>query len=98
MIDRAIIITQDGRIKLDIPEGNKEDGGSKKKQSSQLVGEEVIPEKEMKRREKENIVRALNQCEGKIYGDDGSAKLLGIKPTTLTTRIKAMGIKKSFLI
>jgi transcriptional regulator with GAF, ATPase, and Fis domain len=98
LIERAIIISQDGRIKLDIPEEDKEDGGSMKKQSLQLITEEVVSEKEMKRREKKNIVRALNQCEGKIYGDDGAANLLGIKPTTLTTRIKAMGIKKSFLI
>ena len=60
--------------------------------------EQVIPEKEMRRREKENILRALNQCGGKIYGKDGAANLLGIKPTTLTTRIKAMGIKKTFLL
>jgi transcriptional regulator with GAF, ATPase, and Fis domain len=98
LIERAIIISQDGRIKLDIPEANKEDGFANKKQSSEFVGEEVIPEKEMKRREKVNIVRALNQCGGKIYGDNGAANLLGVKPTTLTTRIKAMGLKKSYLI
>ncbi len=97
-IERAVIISQDGRIKLDIAEVSEEAGPGKKKTESKPVADEVVPEKEMKRREKENIVRALNKCGGKIYGEDGAAKLLGIKPTTLTTRIKAMGIKKSYLM
>jgi|TARA_B110000438_G_scaffold296709_2_gene341827 hypothetical protein len=39
----------------------------------------------------------LNQCEGKIHEDDGVAKLLGIKPSTLTTRIQAMGVKNKII-
>jgi hypothetical protein len=52
---------------LDISETNKEDEVTKKKQPSHLVGEEIASDKEIKSREKENIVRALNQCGGKIY-------------------------------
>lgn len=35
-----------------------------------------------------NIARALRQARGKIYGPDGAAELLGLKPTTLVSRIK----------
>ncbi|QPJ62297.1 MAG: AAA domain-containing protein [Candidatus Nitronauta litoralis] len=97
LIERAVIISQGGRIKLELPDVKTEQT-VKEKTTSQVDVTEVIPEKEMKRREKENIIHALNQCAGKIYGEDGAAKLLGIKPTTLTTRIKAMGIKKTFLV
>jgi transcriptional regulator with GAF, ATPase, and Fis domain len=45
---------------------------------------------ERKRREqdKKNIVLALQRCGGKIFGPDGAAELLGIKPTTLASRLK----------
>ena len=48
----------------------------------------------MKRRERDNIVAALERSKGRIYGQGGAAELLGIPPTTLSTRIKKFGIKK----
>jgi transcriptional regulator with GAF, ATPase, and Fis domain len=42
--------------------------------------------------ERDNIERALTQAGGKIYGRDGAAALLGLKPTTLAYRMKALGI------
>jgi transcriptional regulator with GAF, ATPase, and Fis domain len=41
-----------------------------------------------------NIEKALSRCKGKIYGPDGAAALLGLKPTTLATRIKKMNIQR----
>jgi len=35
----------------------------------------------MQRRERENILKAHGQSKGKIYGPDGAAAILGIKPT-----------------
>lgn len=96
LLERAVITSQGGKIKLELPETIIEDDFEKEDFTSSNASDEVITEKEMKRREKENVIRALNQCTGKIYGEDGAAKLLGIKPTTLTTRIRAMGVKKRF--
>lgn len=36
--------------------------------------------------------RALQRTSGKIYGDDGAAALVGMKPTTLQSRLKKLGI------
>ncbi len=36
--------------------------------------------------------RALARTSGKIYGDDGAAALVGMKPTTLQSRLKKLGI------
>jgi len=47
---------------------------------------------EMQRMEYDNIVLALETCKGKIFGDDGAAGLLGIKPTTLTSKLNKMKI------
>jgi len=39
-------------------------------------------------------LEALRRCEGKIYGEDGAAEFLGIKATTLASRLKKMGIDR----
>jgi transcriptional regulator with GAF, ATPase, and Fis domain len=46
-------------------------------------------------REKINIEKSLQTTDWKIYGTGGAAELLGLKPTTLLSRIKKMGIKDS---
>ena len=55
----------------------------------------VLTETEMRRREKENLRRALRQTQWRIYGPDGAAELLGVKPTTLVSRIKKLGLRSS---
>ncbi len=53
-----------------------------------------VTEAELKRRERENLVAALEHANWKVFGRGGAAELLGVKPTTLVTRIKKMGIEK----
>ena len=45
----------------------------------------------MRQREKDNLEAALKKANKKIYGPGGAAELLGIKPTTLISRLKKMG-------
>ena len=87
VIERAVITSRLGTLKLDIP-GSAESGSS-------ASGEEsgVVSEKEMNRRMRDNLVAALKRSGGRIYGSGGAAELLGIKPSTLTTRIKKLGLK-----
>ena len=54
----------------------------------------ILTEAELKRRERESIIAALKQANGKISGPRGAAELLGMKPTTLASRIKALGLKR----
>jgi len=56
--------------------------------------EDVLSASEMKRFERHNTINALRRCNWKIYGDDGAAKILDIKPTTLIERMKRMRIQK----
>jgi len=43
------------------------------------------------------IVTALKRARGKLYGAYGAAELLGVKPTTLASRMKKLGLdKRSF--
>jgi transcriptional regulator with GAF, ATPase, and Fis domain len=41
-----------------------------------------------------NIKAALAKTGGRIYGKGGAAELLGLRPTTLSSRIAALGIKR----
>ena len=55
----------------------------------------VLTFDDIKQFERQNILNALQSTNWKIFGKNGAAELLGIPPTTLTTRIQRMGLKKS---
>lgn len=48
---------------------------------------------EMKDLERENVLAALRATNYRVHGANGAAQLLGIKPTTLASRIKSLRIK-----
>jgi transcriptional regulator with GAF, ATPase, and Fis domain len=48
----------------------------------------------MKAKFRENLLSALRASDWRISGKQGAAELLDMKPSTLTDRIRSMGIKK----
>lgn len=44
--------------------------------------------------EREHIIKVLNKTKWQIYGEKGAAKILGINPSTLRSRMDKLGIKK----
>ena len=55
---------------------------------------EFLTEPELQRRERENLLIALKKTGWRIKGANGAAELLGVKPTTLISRIKKMGVHR----
>ncbi len=53
----------------------------------------ILTYAEMKNLERENLLTALKAANYRIYGAGGAAELLGTKPTTLVSRIKALDIE-----
>ena len=45
--------------------------------------------------EREHILRVLREARGQIGGDDGAAARLGLKRTTLNSKLKKLGIERS---
>jgi len=43
--------------------------------------------------ERRYLEEALERTGGKIYGDDGAASLVGLKPSTLQSRLKKLGLR-----
>ena len=97
VIERTLITSRCGLEKFDLTLPESPGGLTTRlqvKKGQETVGQ-VLTEEEMRSREKENIEAALTQTEWKVYGAGGAAELLGIKPTTLLSRIKKMGIVKA---
>jgi formate hydrogenlyase transcriptional activator len=44
--------------------------------------------------QREHILRVLSLTKGRIYGPGGAAELLGLKPSTLQSRMKKLGIAR----
>jgi|HubBroStandDraft_6_1064221.scaffolds.fasta_scaffold30216_2 DNA-binding NtrC family response regulator len=61
------------------------------------VEQEFLTDAEMRRRERENLFAVLRKTGWKIKGVDGAAEMLGVKPTTLISRIEKLGLKRSLL-
>jgi transcriptional regulator with GAF, ATPase, and Fis domain len=85
VIERAVIISQGGPLRVDVVLGP-----CGKKLHSAAVRASVLSKEEMERRDRENIMKALETAHGKIYGANGAAAILGMKPTTLASRMKKM--------
>ena len=90
VIERAVIVSQGGHLRVDWALGRR-------RMKSLHAADEgsVLSKEELKRRERENLIKAIERCKGKIYGPDGAAAMLGLKPTTLTSRIKKMNLQSS---
>ena len=91
LLERAVILSRDGNLYLDpawLP--NRPGDGPR---PSPARSSEVVPDTEWRRRERQNLESALKQAGGRIYGPNGAAELLGVKPTTLQSRLRALGIR-----
>jgi transcriptional regulator with GAF, ATPase, and Fis domain len=87
-LERACIIATDGRLRFDFPAPPAKH--SPKAQETDTT-QRVLTDVEVRALEANNIRAALAACQGKVYGANGAAALLGIKPTTLNSRIKSLG-------
>ena len=53
--------------------------------------EGILTDRECRERERANLIRALERAEGRSTAG-GAAELLGINPTTLASRLRALKI------
>lgn len=58
------------------------------------AGGAVLTRADLRRIEREALVRALDAADWQVAGPRGAAALLGMRPTTLASRIKALGLTR----
>jgi transcriptional regulator with GAF, ATPase, and Fis domain len=96
VIERAVIISRGGPLDFDLAVTNPAPSPSSSKSQAgepgDKAGPEFLTETEMLRRERQNLAAVLEKANWKIKGADGAAALLGVKPTTLLSRMKKMGL------
>jgi DNA-binding NtrC family response regulator len=96
VIERAIVIAQGKALEFDLPMGTSApDPALPPIFTPQPPERGFLTEPEIQRRERENLYAVLNMTGWKIRGNDGAAELLGVKPTTLISRIKKMGLRRA---
>ncbi len=98
VVERAVILARGGVLDFDLPrtgygavEPMHPVAGTAGK--SPGVEPEFLTEAELERRERENLLVILHKSNWKVKGPEGAAELLGVKPTTLFSRMRKMGIK-----
>lgn len=98
VIERAVILAQQGRLHFVLPDAPLRPAAPLRRDAAaQPAMPFIITDAERERRDLENIIAALRTTQGKIFGPGGASELLGVKPTTLASRIKRMGINKTVL-
>ena len=104
VIERSVILSKGKKLTLHLdqakltrevsaPAADQEDGDEPS--PSPLVGLPANLE-ELAELEKQIVLKALSAAHGKIYGEHGAANALGLKPSTLQSRLKKWGIQKVY--
>jgi transcriptional regulator with GAF, ATPase, and Fis domain len=92
VIERAVLLSRNGVVRLDAVLVEPAET-TRAESAPATTMATVIPEIQWQRREHENLRVALELAKGRIYGPDGAAAMLGVKPTTLISRLKALGLR-----
>ena len=99
VIERAVITARGGELYFDLPGpvAEKKVAAPAASVDAPDAGEEVLTYEELRARERGNLLTALKKAKGKVSGSGGAAELLEVKPTTLASRLKAMGIERGIV-
>src|SRR5579864_4272273 len=106
-IERAVILTRGESLDAPLSELRKRATDATPAPAVQPMQEDIArivkesinaalngkrPTDEYAQKEREKIVRALTECNGRVGGVDGAAARIGINRTTLISRMKKLGI------
>jgi transcriptional regulator with GAF, ATPase, and Fis domain len=99
VIERAVILARGGSLDFDLPLQTPASASPASDSRFDAVTggveePEFLTEAELQIRERDNLLRILIKTNWKIKGPDGAAELLGVKPTTLLSRIDKWELKK----
>jgi len=94
VIERAIILSSTASLELERAMGGGSSPVATAIQPEAPAEGRVLTAKELLELERANLERALKTCAGKISGDSGAARLLGVPASTFTSRMKALNITK----
>jgi transcriptional regulator with GAF, ATPase, and Fis domain len=96
VIERAVITAAAGRLNLERALPDAPISGVDVIDNEPASDGAIRTAKELEELERANILRALKSTDWKVSGERGAARLLGMNASTLSSRMKALGISKPF--
>jgi transcriptional regulator with GAF, ATPase, and Fis domain len=94
-VERALILAPKGVLQFDLAQADLVAPPPPPPPSGPNGAESpILTELEWRQRERENMQAALAKSGWRIHGADGAGELLGLKPTTLISRMKKLGLKR----
>jgi len=96
VIERAVITSRNGRLDLAraIPGSSEEGPRERLAGGEQADPGTVLTDRELRALERRNLIRALEAAEWRVSGNRGAARMLGLKPSTLASRMRSLGIER----
>jgi len=97
VIERAVILSLNGPLRIDRVLGTSGPvarKGPARPEADAAEANRVLSREELSRHERDNIIAALKRAGWRVSGMGGAAEILGVKPTTLTSRLKRFGIER----
>ncbi len=95
VVERAAIGAKSGPLEFDLPKDSRpQQGASGAEEKSRSRTSGILNYGELKRQERNNLLAALEATRWRMSGPAGAAKLLGLRPTTLASKIKALGLRE----
>lgn len=98
VIERAVILSKGGALRLDLslPEAGvvqvAAPVGEPVSTSTDSVVADILDEEAMRDFQRRNMITALEKAQWRVSGKAGAAQLLGIRPTTLSDRMRSFDI------
>ena len=89
-VERAMILARGGKPVFSAPGTAAGSGGAPGGEGL----DRIVSESEWQGLQRENMVRALRATKWRVDGPGGAAELLGLRPTTLRSRMAAMGVER----
>jgi transcriptional regulator with GAF, ATPase, and Fis domain len=98
VIERAVILARGGTLSFDLPISGAPGSSLRPAPRPQVpqganATPKLLTEAELRILERDNILATLQAAKWRVRGPDGAAELLGVKPTTLYSRMQKLGIK-----
>lgn len=98
VVERAVILARGGALDFDLPITGQAAPARPNPKTDSSAGSAAQPkfltEVEVECFERDNLVRVLEAANWKISGPDSAAELMGVKPTTLLSRMTKWGLKR----
>jgi PAS domain S-box-containing protein len=94
VIERAVILSRGKVLRLDLAMADILSPAKIDKPASEDGHDDVLTAEELLDLERNNLLAALRLTSWRVSGKDGAAKLVGLKPSTFTDRMRKFGIAR----